>query len=306
MTRWFAAQRRCRIAVWLAVVLAGCAKDLQPDADWPLSKNGYPLTILAMSFSDVPGDRPTDTARAGVIHGRDRRERAAELVRHLRAQEGLAAFYAHDAGPKKTWSAVFVGGYNRADEHAAQRDLEQTKRVIRKLFGQESAPVSRLDRYMEQTLTHRPQVMVVPNRLVTSTDERPAAEKVAPPGYNRGPYNIYECPGRYTLRVKVLAGATAVWLGGQPPPKVPSRLKEAEAMAEALAAVLRKQNHQAYTWHSPRASAVCVGSFDHPKDPRIATVRQGLANKKITLKHKGRHAAVVLDRRPRLMLVPKL
>ena len=301
--------RCCRIVVALSAGLAGCngiGKDLDPEGDWPMVKNPYPWTVLAMSFSDAPASRLMQPTVPPVIQGRDRRQRAANLVRHLRANEGLEAFYSHATGPKKQWSAVFVGGYETPDSGAAQNDLAKTKRVIRNLFGATPPTrTSRLDRYMEKEFVYRPKVMIVANTEVVEPGGRPAARDVAPPAFNRGPYSIYTCPGRYTLRVKVVAGAHTIWFAGQAQPTMPSMLREAEGAVEAVAEYLRKHGHDAYTWHSRRASAVCVGSFDHPKDPQVQRVRAQLSKMRIPLKREGRDAVVVLDEKGRLMHVPK-
>jgi len=295
------------IVVAASILLAGChaMKDYEPAADWPLARNPHPWTILAMSFSDVPHSAMNPPVVPPEVEGRDRQARAENLVRYLRKKEYLEAYYAHKTGPKKNWSAVLVGGYDKPDSYAAQGDLSRTKKAIDRLFGKTSGAGTRLDRYMEQRPVHRPRVMMVANSEVADPGGRRRATEAAPPAFNKGPYNIYTCPGRYTLRVKALGGARVFWFAGQRPPKVPSMLREAESVSEYLAEHLRKQGHQAYTWHSRRASAVCVGSFDHPKDPQIERVRQQFSKMRVPIKRDGRDGVIAFDDRPGLLTVPK-
>ncbi len=129
---------------------------------------------------------------------------------------------------------------------------------------------------------------------------------------NRGPHNIYQCPGPYTLPVAEYRGRSSTnssdsrfqnksFLQRSP-------LAKAGLDAEELAAKLTKckfmQGFEPYVFHDRDRSIVCIGSFTGPDDPNLVRLR-GVMLELINEVAFRKFSLIPLSPSPNLLEVPK-
>lgn len=97
---------------------------------------------------------------------------------------------------------------------------------------------------------------------------------------NRSKFNLYRCPGRYSVNVATFSGRSRVEYHKHKLDEFinelehtdQDRLQRAAIDAEELAKALRAKRWEAYVFHTRNQSQVTVGSFNDEKDPRIQQV----------------------------------
>jgi hypothetical protein len=227
-------------------------------------------------------------------------ENALKLARELRTDHGLEAYvYAWGAEDGKGGSltkrrlgwlsqmdqvAVLAGSFASMDG-PAQETLRRVKRLQPKCLSQEGPFPLR-----GAILIHNP---LIPPARRESTKADPFLARI-----NQGPYNIVNCKGKYTLQVAIWTGKVLIGADADKPVEPSDQLFEAAENAEELVRLLRKAGYEAYVFHGRQFSAVTVGSFDAPDDPRIASLMKELAGKKF-----GKHH---LLRGPLLVYTPRI
>lgn len=236
---------------------------------------------------------------------------AKNLVMELRKDYGLEAFvfeqkydfsdsvvgkgYDRYGGPKKmrymndasfVSYAVMVGNYDSVDASGVESTLNKLKTAHPKVFQTGYSVKSDVIKTMREKIKDAinteekkekgpmGNAFVTRNPLLPEEFFRPQGPDQLVVGMNKDtPYNLLNCPGKYTVRVATFRGAVELdqnkikeieaknIVGG-------SRLAVAAAKAEKLAAALRKQGVEAYTFHDRSESIVTVGSFESVGTPR--------------------------------------
>ncbi|MFL5342606.1 MAG: hypothetical protein ACJ8F7_20935 [Gemmataceae bacterium] len=121
---------------------------------------------------------------------------------------------------------------------------------------------------------------VVPNPTLPPPKPAPSTEPAANlREFNKNEeYNIFKCPGAWTLVVKNYQGATTVVSRDSQrsvvehnDPRQGDLLEACARQAHQLAEILRNKqlNFDSYVLHTKNMSIVTVGSFDSEKDPRM-------------------------------------
>ncbi len=103
---------------------------------------------------------------------------------------------------------------------------------------------------------------------------------------NDGPHSVFHCPGRYSLQVAEFGGRTSfnaqdpkffdnAFLKSSP---LATAAGDAEKLADLLAKdpEIQRTGFQPYVYHDLTTSRVMVGSFNDPRDPNAARLRQTL------------------------------
>jgi len=171
------------------------------------------------------GEQASDTEKADddeqnrwAIHvstftGADRQDRAAKLAAHLRRSLDMSDVWVHDDGRDRT--LVYRGRFARPDSDQARNALRQTRMV-------------KIDDRRPFTQAH-----VVATAVVSEVPIK-------------GPHDLRQFPGLYTLEVEVYDE------------QIGSTFRD---MAEQRVRTLRQDGKPWYFYHGPHYSSVTVGLF---------------------------------------------
>ena len=217
---------RCLVpTVLLAIMAGGCEQQVVYNSWSSFEK------LAAGDRDRKPTNRDGRERRSGsggkwAIHlssfsGPDASRQAEALAKRVREKSSLTQVWVHEAPDR---AIVYRGRYASADDPEAVNALRQTR--MTKIDSKRPFEKSR----------------------IASID---AATKVV-----RGPHDLLQFPGMYTLQVEVYDDD----IGPQ-----------FRDLAEQRTDVLRKDGDDAYFYHGPHRSMVCVGLFT----ARQAFVRQG-------------------------------
>ncbi|MHC2070360.1 hypothetical protein ACYFX5_23040 [Bremerella sp. T1] len=203
--------------------------------------------------------------------------------------------YDRYGGPKKmrymndvsyTSYAVMVGDFQAYDESGAESTLKKIKTAKPKVFktgySVKNDTIKTLRERLREAISSEEDqdkgpmghAFVTRNPLLPEEYFRPKGVDELVLGMNKDtPYSLLNCPGKYTVRVATFRGAVEIdqekieeierknIVSG-------SRLAVAAEKAEKLAAGLRKQGVEAYSFHDRAESIVTVGSFQSVGTPR--------------------------------------
>jgi len=196
--------------------------------------------------------------------------------------------YDRYGGPKKmrymndtsyTSYAVLVGNYDSVDDPNLQKTLDKIKTVHPQTFADgysvKTDTIKKLREKIKEAISSDDakekgpmgSAFVSRNPILPEEFFRPKGVDKLLVNMNKDtPYSLLGCPGNYTVRVATFRGAVEI-----DPEKIEkiekrkiedgSRLARAAEKAEKLAAALRKQGVEAYTFHDRAESVVTVGSF---------------------------------------------
>lgn len=269
---------------------------VEADADktYELTENNGPWMVMAASFS---GAGAANDAKALVLELRGQFGVEAYTFERKYDYTDTVVGVGYDryGGPKKmrymndtshTSYAVLVGNYDSVDNSDLQRTLNKVKKARPKVFDNgysvKTDTIKTIRRKLKETLQSDDNQETGPmgNAFVTRNPLLPE-EFFRPQGLDElvlsmnqeTKYSLLQCPGKYSVRVATFRGA--VELDQKKIEEIEkknivsgSRLARAAEKAEKLAADLRAQGVEAYTFHDRFESVVTVGSFDSVGTPR--------------------------------------
>ena len=184
--------------------------------------------------------------------------------------------------------SVLVGHFSSAEDPKAEKTLEEIKRLFPKSLhvSETSSSFQRMSGYRQwvrsvsseegKKLGPMRGAFVVPNPLLPEDFfERQVVDPIVVKMNKGNKYSLLDNPKNYTVKVATFNGDTiydqaeiekktreydALLRSGKG--LTESKLMEAEANANYLADLLRKEGFEAYAYHDRDSSIVCVGSFD--------------------------------------------
>ncbi len=309
-----------------------------PGKRYRLTRRHGPWMIMVASLRDVPEER---RAKGGL----SAQEAADEIVLALR-KEGIPAYtfsqkedidQIQTANPRtgkaqvRSFVAqqdrivVVAGNYPSAADKTAQATLKYIKSGFHRKLAMLSDP--RAGAVYKRT-PGRPgplsRAFLVPNPLLSPEELRGASRDPLLVKLNSDmEHSLLKCPGRYSLVVATFRGKSAMHVNADHLEKIASDLDEkmgntldaAGLNAWRMTSALRQarslgyaQDYEAYVYHDRHQSIVTVGSFDDPRDPRIAALVQQFRAKPRTLPNSGQEALAgeifAVPRRPRAGKLP--
>jgi len=294
---------------WLPASWFSAADVVDPQAMHPLAERDGPWLVLATTFRG-------ETARAD----------AKALAQELRSRHKLRA-YTHerafdftgeqrgigfnpDGTPKRmryanaaavVEVAVLVGDFGSFEDPRGQKQLRQIKQLRPESLGGKHAKSRLLSDFLQAngqhagTAAEKPPLhaaMLIPNPLLPADYfARQTVDEFVIAMNADVAHSLFDCPGRYTVRVATFTGSGTFETGpGAAPEPAPgfvdmnrilavlkgsgwqdprlegieqeSRLVEAAARAHRLTEALRRAGWQAWEFHDRDSSIVCVGSFE--------------------------------------------
>jgi hypothetical protein len=263
-------------------VLTAARVPAKPAETYALARQNGPWLILVTTFL-----------------GHEASDRANQLAEELRTQHRLPAYtFARRAQPVSQLRrsnarpglyeqidqvAVLAGEFPEADDRA-KKTLDRVKQLQPKCIGGDGKAPLR-----GAILVFNP---LIPPEERPDKKPDPLIEKM-----NKGEYNLFHCPGKFSLQVANFRGARLLLQEAKKPLEPTSKLQEAGEHAEQLARLLRKAGYEAYVFHNLQSSIVTVGSFAAADDVRMEPLRQTLAN--------AQHGQFRLMTAPRPVQVPK-
>lgn len=269
------------------------AIDADPNQKYEVVPAAGPWMICAASYS---GEDASDIAHRLVLdirraynlpayvfnRGAEERRKQQEEIRRIRdlCPEGKVR-----VSRIEEQFAVLVGGYKDMDSARKALDgFKQLKpidtRAMDTVTWSEKAVQDGAQGTLVKTARISPfmRAFVVRNPTVTTEEaQRDRAPDPALAKLNEGePYSIYKNRKPWTLAVAVFASPGIVQaesspsiigkLLGEPSGE---GLSAAGVNAHNLADLLRKQNFEAYVFHTRYNSVVCIGGFDSNNDPKL-------------------------------------
>lgn len=232
--------------------------------------------------------------------------------------EGLIDQY--DLAPAKMRAAnpvrfedvsVLVGHFSSAEDPQIEKTLENIKRLFPKSLhvSENSRSFQRMSGYREwvrsvsneeaKKLGPMRGAFVVPNPLLPDDFfERQVVDPIVIKMNKGNKYSLLDNPKNFTVKVATFNGDTtydqaeidtktrefnALLRSGKG--LTESKLMEAEANANFLADLLRREGFEAYSYHDRDSSIVCVGSFDwavknaDTKNPTVNPATQAVVDK---------------------------
>lgn len=239
---------------------------------FPLKQNNGPWMVLVKSFV-----------------GAEAVKTANDLAQELRQEHKISAYVLIKPAEKNTQvqqtglqqgrvrsfdQAVVLAG-DCKNETVAQPLCLKIRKIKPKSITREMTSVVQWEQGVLAT------AFLVPNPLAP----KPQAETPKPDSLlikmNTGQYNLYSCPGQYTLQVIVFQGGIA-YTGEQAKRLEKASLLEAAGEhAEQVTRELRKNGYEAYVFHARTSSLVTVGSFSSEQDPQVVELRKQLATMRV-------------------------
>jgi hypothetical protein len=270
---------------------------------------------------------------ARVFRGKDAERTALALVKELRTDFGLPAFIlrtkdfpgvnqmrgAAASGPAPAMApagkltaktrtfaeaAVFIG--DEKTPAAQEKLLREIKNIHPKCLEGVSTPFWWRTGLSSAFRVTNPYMAV---RQVSSQANDRLVVRM-----NSGLRSIANCPGRYSLQVADFSGRTAFQLN---PNVAPTQLlpnlnssplrkaaDDAERMADKLskAPEIQRLGLPIYVFHDRTTSKVFVGSFNDPRDPAAAALRNQLVHDAYEMSNKDKRGKAATD----TMIVPAL
>jgi hypothetical protein len=304
------------------VLKAGAATpDLRPASD---------LKPPSIVLPDEPVEPYLLTKDAGpfmvmarVFRGRDAERTALALVKELRDDFGLPAYILRtkDLPGDPARAAASAG-----DVRGKVRTVDEAAVMV----GNEKSPADQV-KLLRQVQKLKPKCLEgvsspFPWRTGLSSAAR-ANNPYVPAKYlfpqtkdrlllrmNAGLRSVANCPGRYSLQVADFSGRTAFQfnpearaaqllpnLGDSPLRKAAD---DAARMAEQLAKApeIQRLGQPIYVYHDRTTSKVFIGSFQDPRDPAAAALRNQLVQDAYALSNKNERGKAATD----TMIVPAL
>lgn len=299
---------RWLVALALAVVLASPAFAAPPwsklipfqrveantDKSYELTQENGPWMVMAASFT---GSGAEKDARALVLELRG--EYGLEAYTYHQKYDFtdtvVGKGYDRYGNPKKmrymndttyTSYAVLVGNFPSVEDAGLQKTLDKIKAAQPQVFNngitvKQDVIKTIRRRFKEAVQSAEDQekgpmgnAFVSRNPLLPEEFFRPKGVDALVLQMNKDtPYSLLQCPGKFSVRVATFRGAVEIdqkkieksedkaIVSG-------SRLAKAAEKAEKLAAGLRKQGVEAYSFHDRFESIVTVGSFESVGTPR--------------------------------------
>jgi hypothetical protein len=277
--------------------------EADPNKTYRLSDDNGPWMILAVTFS---GDEAESQARELVLELRKRYKMPA-FLHPMEIDLSDAGTYGIDAkgnarkmryqrGSHLREIAVLIGNYPAVDDVQAQRDLKKVKYMHPdcleiKAGKKVNRPLAALRTMQQQIqsgfLDDKKSAFVenvkagrgpMANAFVTTNPLLPRDYYVAGGveheiiELNQGvKYSLLDCPKRYSVKVATFSGSVVIDQRKikeiESGKQMPSKLVEAAENAHEMTELLRKKGYEAYEFHDPYSSIVCVGSFDSVAQP---------------------------------------
>ena len=295
-------------ALALAVVLASPAFAAPPwsklipfqrveantDKSYELTQENGPWMVMAASFT---GSGAEKDARALVLELRS--EYGLEAYTYHQKYDFtdtvVGKGYDRYGNPKKmrymndttyTSYAVLVGNFPSVEDAGLQKALDKIKVAQPQVFNngitvKQDAIKSIRRRFKEAMQSAEDQekgpmgnAFVSRNPLLPEEFFRPKGVDALVLQMNKDtPYSLLQCPGKFSVRVATFRGAVEIdqkkiEKSEEKAIVSGSRLAKAAEKAEKLAAGLRKQGVEAYSFHDRFESIVTVGSFESVGTPR--------------------------------------
>lgn len=268
---------------WLPVGWFSSAAIL-PDEMFPLNEKDGPWLVLATTFR---GDGARDDARQLAQELRKKHRLTAytheKAFDYTGAQEGLGL---NPDGSRKKMRyvnneqilevAVLVGDFASFDDSRGQKMLTTIKTLQPDSLSAESgrsqafSDLRRMVGAGKNKNTKGPMhlAFITPNPLLPKEFfSRPQLDDLVLEINSDVKHSLLDCPGRYSVRVAVFAGATMFEQQSdhasekKKSDKMESLLVDAAEKAHRLTESLRRQGWHAWEFHDRESSIVCVGNF---------------------------------------------
>ncbi|MBI1246777.1 hypothetical protein GC197_02900 [bacterium] len=291
-----AASTICAAPPWASLIPF---QRVEADAEkaYELTEENGPWMIMATSFS---GPGAEQDAKDLVLELRKEYSLEAYIwhQKYDYTDTVIGKGYDKYGGPKKmkymndatyTSYAVLVGNYDSVDQSGVASTLEKIKTARPQTFQSgysiKSDTIKTLRRKIKEAIGTEEKkakgpmghAFVTRNPLMPEEYFRPkGVDELVVRMNKNSQFSLLNCTGKYTVRVATFRGAVEMdqkkiqELAAKSDSQVVSgaRLADAAAKAEQLAADLRAQGVEAYSFHDRSESIVTVGSFDSVGTPR--------------------------------------
>ncbi|MEM1227248.1 MAG: hypothetical protein AAGJ40_16235 [Planctomycetota bacterium] len=262
-----------------------------PAADYALSEVDGPWMILAHTFVGEGSEGRArrlaleirnDLQLPAFIHqqqfdftgeinpGRPLQQASAAAGRHMRYRNQVQ-YTAH---------AVLVGEYDHVDHPRIDSDLQRVKSAPSAVVGDQNEVEAETDlrnpvtaikaihrqfiRLREDEVGPMARAFVIRNPLLPEEFFQPPRVDSYVRSINEdNPYSLLTCDGNFTVVVRTFEGLGTIQGTKESESFKPSlpRINAMGAQAERMAAALRDDGHEAYTYHDRHRSLVTIGSF---------------------------------------------
>ncbi len=200
--------------------------------------------------------------------------------------------------------AVLAGNYPDSKSSIAEKTLKYTKNYHPKMFGTVEAETSFLKRLANGGIYRKTPGRPGPlsgafltiNPLLSPEEAKRLKRDPLILKLNSGSeHSLLKNRGKYTLLVKTFYGKSMTALpNGTNAEKIDKftvgkNLDEAALNAWQMVKTLRQRDIEAYVYHDRYQSIVTVGTFDSPKDPRIAQLQKLFGAKTKVDANTGQH-----------------
>lgn len=294
-------------------VLGQKTVDADPNKTYALTEAEGPWMIMACSFSGEGAEKQAQDLAielrkryklpAYVFQGRFTLGEAQPLGVDKYGNPQKGAYYkyhkekykdsaekAKARNPELTEVAVLVGNYQSAEDPEADKALQKVKFATPQCLDMKDGKETHQDltawrmiqkQVYEAIGSEKKKLGPMSHAFKTTNPMLPAEFFVQRNGVdeaivamNRGvPYDLLECPGKYTVQVATFKGRVlikqdeirAVEDGTK---EMKGELADAAKKADKLTKALRKKGIEAYQFHDRYASIVTVGSFNSVGTPR--------------------------------------
>jgi len=179
--------------------------------------------------------------------------------------------------------AVLIGNWESFDESGIQKTLQKVKtarpQVFDKGYSVKSDTLKEIREKIKEAIVSAEKkekgpmgiAFVTRNPMLPEEYFRPKGLDPLLVEINQGPNSLLTCPGNYTVKVATFRGSVELHQKKIEELKdkafTKSRLADAADKAEKLAAELRQQGVEAYSFHDRAESIVTVGSFSQVGTP---------------------------------------
>lgn len=266
--------------------------EANPDNAYPLTEDQGPWMIMAVTFS---GEEADDQAKELVHELRSRFKLAAythevDFDYSNKSAQGRGARMKYRVDQIHE-IAVLVGDYSSYDDAVAQKTLRKLKHAqpdcldlqkrvkegkkdsrslaALRLAQQFVLDLAESDKKNKGPMGH---AFITTNPLLSDDYFVPkGVDKLVEEMNSLVKFSLLDCPGRYTCKVATFTGNVVIDQNLvkeiQNGAEMPSRLEEAEVMANQLTIALRQKGYEAYQFHDRYSSIVTVGSFNSVGTP---------------------------------------